>query len=496
MDGPGFNRLTTDPADDRNPAWSPDGRQIAFLRESGDRWVLYLISPLGGGERKVAEVGGGPLSWSPDGKNIAYMDRKSPKDPWSIWSLSVETLGKKQMTAPDISWFGDERPAFSPDGRYLAFVRRFEAVRSALFVMPLPRGEPKLVTDYNSPQTICWTADSREIVFGTYPDIGESGLLRVFADGGEPRRVPTRGERVLQPTISRSRLGYVSETGNSDIWRLELTENREMEAPSKPLFSWSSRDENPSISPDGMRVAFESSSSGRLEIWVCDADGTKPIKVTDMKAGNSGSPDWSPDGKTIVFDSTNSGSFDIYVVGAEGGLAHRITTDPTDEVIPRWSKDGRWIYFGSNRSGSWQIWKVPSGGGEAAQITKDGGMSARESSDGQFVYYTGYYNLQKKGLWRVPVSGGPETLVLDRDINPHQWDLTERGIYFIDWNAKPVATICFYDSATRGVRSLAPVSNDPRYVDDNGMSISPDGKWLLYSGGILTTDIMMIDNFR
>ena len=57
VDGPGFNRLTTDPADDCYPAWSPDGRQIAFLRASGDRGMLYLISPLGGGERKLAEVG-------------------------------------------------------------------------------------------------------------------------------------------------------------------------------------------------------------------------------------------------------------------------------------------------------------------------------------------------------------------------------------------------------------------------------------------------------
>ena len=96
VDGPGFNHLTTDAADDCCPAWSPDSRQIAFLRSSGDRRILYLISPLGGGERKLTEVGSGPLSWSPDGKNIAFVDRKSPNDPWSIWSLSVDTLEKKQ----------------------------------------------------------------------------------------------------------------------------------------------------------------------------------------------------------------------------------------------------------------------------------------------------------------------------------------------------------------------------------------------------------------
>ncbi len=213
---------------------------------------------------------------------------------------------------------------------------------------------------------------------------------------------------------------------------MELTGQGAMKPPSKPLFSWSSGEIDQRISPDGSRIAFASDSSGSLEIWVCHADGTKPMKRTEMKAGSTGSPNWSPDGKNIAFDSTKSGNGDIYVVSAEGGPVRRITTDPTEEVVPRWSRDGRWIYFGSNRSGTWQIWKMPSDGGKAIQITKDGGMVARESADGQLVYYHGYYNLQKKGVWRVPVSDGQETLVLDKEIDPHNWDLTDRGIYFID----------------------------------------------------------------
>ena len=199
VDGTGFNRLTTDPANDCCPAWSPDGRQIAFLRRSGDRQMLYLISPLGGGEKKLAEVGGGPLSWSPDGKTIAFLDRKSPKDPPSIWLLSVETLEKKQITTPDVSDLDDGSAAFSTDGRYLAFVRSHGWTRQALYVMSLPHGPPKLVTDHNSPQTICWTTDSRDIVFSTSLETAEMALWRVSVDGGEPRRVPTRGDQISVP---------------------------------------------------------------------------------------------------------------------------------------------------------------------------------------------------------------------------------------------------------------------------------------------------------
>jgi Tol biopolymer transport system component len=267
-----------------------------------------------------------------------------------------------------------------------------------------------------------------------------------------------------------------------------------MHPPLKPLFSWSSSEIDARISPDGSRIAFMSNSSGSEEIWICNADGTGPIKLTE-KAAAQGSPCWSPDGKNIAFDSIKSGNLDIYLVSAEGGLARQITTDPSEEAVPNFSRDGRWIYFGSNRNGSWQIWKMPSDGGQAIQITRVGGMSARESNDG-FVYYHGYYNLQKEGIWRVPVSGGPETLVVDRHVLPMTWDLTDRGIYFIDGNTKPVATICFYDLATRRVRSLAPVHNDPGFGLSEGLSVSPDGKWLIYGGGFSTSDIMMIDNFR
>ncbi len=122
----------------------------------------------------------------------------------------------------------------------------------------------------------------------------------------------------------------------------------------------------------------------------------------------------------------------------------------------------------------------------------------------------GYYDLQKKGIWRVPASGGPETLVPGKEIYPHNWDLTDRGIYlidggtkimpnamyFIDGGIKPVATICFYNFATRSIRNLASVHSDPSFGVSEGLCVSPDGKWLLYSGGFWTSDTMMIEDFR
>ena len=85
--GPPPLRLTTDPATDSSPAWSPDGANVAFLRDlSGGRFAIMLTSPLGGQERRLAEISSpfaalGSLAWSPDGRVLAVPDRTRPAAP-------------------------------------------------------------------------------------------------------------------------------------------------------------------------------------------------------------------------------------------------------------------------------------------------------------------------------------------------------------------------------------------------------------------------------
>ncbi|HWU38880.1 MAG TPA: protein kinase, partial [Candidatus Acidoferrum sp.] len=115
-------RLTNDPAAEYGPRWSPDGRQIAFIRSSDRGTAIYVISPLGGPERKLHDVKFEEgYSWSPDGKSLAVSDRSSEKSPSQIFLLSLESLQVKPLTSPPNGSPGDNMPAFSPDGRTVAF---------------------------------------------------------------------------------------------------------------------------------------------------------------------------------------------------------------------------------------------------------------------------------------------------------------------------------------------------------------------------------------
>src|SRR5262249_40210312 len=123
-------RLTTDPAPDVNPAWSPDGRQIAFLRQSAKNGGVYLIPALGGAQRKMAQgfpyhpiTIGNTMNYAPDGKSLVAPDKLSQEEPFSIFSISIENGEKVKLTSPPAGSVGDFYPAFSPDQKMLAFVR-------------------------------------------------------------------------------------------------------------------------------------------------------------------------------------------------------------------------------------------------------------------------------------------------------------------------------------------------------------------------------------
>src|SRR2546422_232721 len=413
-------RLTSNPADDLFPAWSPDGREIAFVRQSGSEVSIFVIPALGGPERKLYSGTsaffslydyGNALSWSPDGKYLAFSGQRSPRQPNSIFLLSSESLETRQLTQPPTGFLGDSTPAFSPDGKVLAFVRGASSRDVEIYIMPAAGGEPKRLTfDNRSGRSLAWTADGREILFSLWASL-TFRLWRVSAAGGTPEQLAI-GEGGSTLAISRQgdHLAYSRESRDTDIWRVGTSGATNISKPTR-LISSTRLDYGPQYSPDSKRIAFTSGRSGSNEIWVCDADGLNPVQLTSFGGPDVGSPRWSPDGRQIAFDSVALGSRDIFVVSVEGGKPRRLTEDSSDEVRPSWSRDGRWIYFGSNRTGDWQVWKAPAEGGKAVQVTQQGGREAIESFDGNFLYYASGFGIS--GIWQVPVAGGEEIRVLD-----------------------------------------------------------------------------------
>jgi eukaryotic-like serine/threonine-protein kinase len=487
-------RLTTDPASDFSPAWSPDGRYIAFLRVvSENKAAVLLVPAIGGQQRKLGEVSDcswGGLAWYPNGEWLAVPDQNS------ISLLSVETGEKRKLTFPPTTC-SDDAPAFSSDGKSLAFSRNVSLVseiyRLALSRDLAPKGEPRQLTfNRQFAKFPVWTANGREIIgsFGRIPNIEDAELWRIPLDGSsQPQLLPlsTQGSN---PAISRqgNRLAYTRMLSDKNIWRVEVPgPNRKASEPIN-LISSTYDDEAPQYSPDGKRVVFVSARSGHPEIWVCESDGSNALQLTSL--GAAGSPRWSPDGQRIIFDSNVEGQFALYMIDAGGGSPRRMTNHAGDDAVASWSRDGSWIYFVSNRTNEWQVWKMRADGGNAFQVTKHGGYVSFESLDGKFVYFS--KDLDATSLWRVPVEGGEETKIVESAIG-RAFAVARKGIYFVAPNPDGSSAVQFYSVGT-GKRSTIALIHRPVGF---GLSLTPDERYVLYTEADQSgSDLMLVENFR
>jgi len=508
-------RLTKSAAEESRPAWSADGRWIAFLRNlPGERQGVFLVPAIGGPERKIAEVYpvaavgllNPGVSWHPSGKWLAIADRNSSLDAPAICLLSIETGEKRRLTSPPPETVGDGEFAISPDGNRIVFSRTYAGNVQELYVLELaadlmPKAPPKRLTWFNRYSgTPAWMPDGRSILFAS----GSSHNLTLWrmdvppleGGSGKAEQVSFGQEGAIEPAVSpQGRIAYRQFMFDSDIWRLELRRGKngaEAVGPPKRLISSTRLDHTPRYSPDGKHIAFASDRSGTDEIWVSDNDGSNAVQLTSFGGPYTADPVWSADGKWIFL---NSGP-DLYRISAEGGRATKVTTlrhgFPNGATASGWEDNG--LYSAPDRSGVLQVWrKAAAGGGQPHQITPKGGEFAYESPDGQSIYYLKPTtpDVESSSLWRIPARGGEEREILET-VFDHCFDFAKDGIYFIANQRRP--QLQFLSFATGKIGTVATLPPDMLAW---GFSVSPDGRSVLYSQFVsFRANLMLVEGYR
>jgi Tol biopolymer transport system component/DNA-binding winged helix-turn-helix (wHTH) protein len=518
-------RLTFDAAHDFRPAWSPDGRWIAFLRATAGRKVSIMrFPPTGGPARRVADVDPGYLGsynnaplleWTPDSKWLLTADRVAPDEASSLFLISVQTGEKKRLTSPPPAFHGDVTAAISPNGRTLAFSRTQSATLGKFCVVDLssdftPSGEPDCyeISDRRLANlgSLRWTSDGRSVIFSPlFRGSGQASLWTMRlperqGSVGMPQRLAIPSDRARDPVLSRDgqRLVYSDFHVDADIWRLDLQNIEAATARPVKLIASTKIDHGAQYSPDGRKIVFVSDRSGSPALWLTDSDGSNSIRLTTVELPLAGMPHWSPDGQQIVFDSTLEGQSDLYLINTDGSGFRNLTQNPADDAVGSWSHDGQWIYFVSTRSGEHQIWKVRPDGSDRTQVTKGGGDGAVfESVDGKFVYYARNTGSSSgaAALWRAPTGEGEEVKILEA-VFRLQFAVIASGIYFAgpaDQGSSYSSAIGFLSFRTGKVTTVAP----REWGGHPGVSVSPDGRFLLYSfAELIGSDLMLVENFQ
>jgi len=491
------------------PAWSPDGRYLGFLRFEGSRFRVVLVPPPGGEEKTVFSGDTSPdshrdsnigLSFTPDGELLAFPEWHSSTQS-SIEAVSLQDLSLHSLTNPPTG-LSDGRPAFSPDNLKLAFVRRsVDGYSDEVFVASKLGEEPKQLTFdrrriFGPPS---WTPDSRDIVFSSNR-AGLVALWRVPASGGVPQRVPSTGPGAGYPSVavSGAELAYENVDEQENLWRIALRDPRH-ESGGASILVPAAKAHNfvPEFSPDGGKIAFQSTRSGYQEIWISDANGSNLVQATDLQRF-AGTPRWSPDGRYIAFDFRPRQHSEIDILDTLTGRTSTVAAFRTaDDVIPSWSRDGRWVYFASNLRNGFQVWRVAVSNGvaqpkTAIQITTNGGYTAFESVDGKEVLYT---KTDQSGIWATNLENGHEHAVW-RGPGPDYWSnwaVAKHGIFFLAPRTGAPPEIEFLDLKTGGVWPIARLSKPSFY----GFTVSPDERYIVYSQWDRSErSILLARNFR
>ena len=496
-------RLTEGDADSLGPVWSPDARQIAFVRVSDDGSAVYTVPSLGGQERKLIDVSGPTwiwqsyrvpsLSWSPDSEWVALAEAPPGARP-RIVRVSLATLEKAALTTPPPSGNGDFYPSWSSDGQQVAFARSGGGYGDFdVWVQPVG-GEARQVTHggWDACRGLSWTPDGSALLFAASA-ADDSRILRVDLAGGEPRPIPGVGQDADSPSVRGGRMVYEQWTTLPvDLWRVPVHGASLPDRSPQRVIASSGNDVNAAVSPDGRRIAFQSFRGGHGNIWVTGSDGSHPVQLTTFES-HTGTPRWSPDSRRLVFDSLEAGDWNLYVIDADGGVPRRLTPEPSVDYTGTWSHDGRWIYFASDRSGRQEMWKIPSEGGPAVQVTHDITLAfPAVSPDGAHLYW--WQSSPPQGIWRMPVDGGEKTQVVPAEgTSMINWAPGRSGLYYAVDGAEGYE-IRYRDRASQQETVLHATDGPFAHT---WLTVSPDEEYVLFGERpASTSEIMLVENFR
>ena len=205
-----LRRITNDGAVDDTPTWSHDGRHIAYLKIRGTLSWIAIVAAEGGVGRQIA--GGDGLdylhpTWSPDDQWIMY-NVNSRRDPetYELWAMRPDGSGRRAVT--DSGYSETTYGSWSPDGRHIAYRRKFPPYRSQIFVANADGTHPRNISNDDAYDGWpSWSPDGRTIVFASnrlesQRDSLNEAIFLMAADGSRVRLVTRTSGRNTEPRFA------------------------------------------------------------------------------------------------------------------------------------------------------------------------------------------------------------------------------------------------------------------------------------------------------
>ena len=365
--------ITTPVVEASHPSWSPKGDVIAFQSYAGGTFHIWTIKPDGSDCTQITSGHGDDRepAFSPDGTQIAFASDRAFAGSYDIWTVDLAAKSLKQRTtSPDDEY----EPSWSPDGKEIAYVRG-EGTQGGMIEAIDAQGHTRTMANLNGAhgrlEAPSWSPDGKTIVWAQFS--GE-GLLMVTSRlmvAGAPMGKEDDVFPFPAAWLSANEFLY---TANGHIYQMDVARSTEKEIPfsadipwMRPAYAHKQYDFEstaerpvkgilaPDLSPDGKQIVFGALNN----LWLMKVGG-KPEQLTHDSFFEEG-PQWSADGKYLAYASDSDGVYNLYIRDMATGSVKQVASSTTSaQLLPAWSPDGKWLAF-QDHTGITKIVEIATG---------------------------------------------------------------------------------------------------------------------------------------
>lgn len=414
--GEPFPARKQDDSTDATPIWSPDGGQIAFFSNRGGRRGIWSAPAFGGSATLLSPLDRRStlIEWSRSGTTIYFQTDQN------LYSLDIATGVIAKLTNFDESQIINRYFDISPDEKQIVYSDKTDG-QNDLWTANLYGGNSvRLTNDAAFDSAPIWHPDGKRIIYNSIRG-GVEQICVAFPDGRPPIQISSSDTNSTVSDISTdgSLILYTTTKDDSDVWGVNLGSGKEFQLTSDiGVEFW------PNIAPNGQTMVYQSARRASIGNKVLNTQLftqqlTGEAQLTEI------SPDgfdarWSPDGSRIAFLRSQSGKNDLWVTSMTGGDAQSITGDgmffggytllPYNRLQTQdyqWSPNGNELVFSALRSGVSNIWSVSSDGGDEKQLTNNTDrdllfLNPLYSPDGKTIVWSAMtIGSQPARLWSV-----------------------------------------------------------------------------------------------
>ncbi len=533
--------LATTAVYEGEPAWSPDGKNIAFTEDVADVRQIFVrnLSAYAAAQITHSARDCGQPFWSADGTRIFYIssDHSDASGLWSVGAsggapqllrrnVRAASIGPKGALAylanetgeglslwiasdaqsaqgvryRDNHWpyisFSEGYVGFSPDGKSIGIWLASGRGYSELWTIPYPAGQPhRALTFEDGVYPFQWMPDGRRILFGgVLPGTIGADLHIADLTSGEILPITKTTQDALQPAISpdSKRIAFTVSEHEFDLLQFTAADRT-----LKPLVASSLNELSPAWSPLNSQLAFVTDRTGTQQIWVKSVDeGWEHPLVSAKDLGRSwvssfGDLSFSADGQRLAFTASHAGTHSIYLFNHAGGPLIQLLSHVEEQRSPTWSPDGNTLAFALNRNGQWWLATASSSGNTAPSLIRQlpSIHDVRWSPAGNLIACD-----TRDTLFLISPDGQPSKAASNAQWITFDWQKDGSGLIGIVRHPDGSRFLASLDVATGSVQELGAL-NLPSVAEIGRISLSRQTQRIALAVGKPRGNIWMLEGF-